>query len=582
MRGSRFAAAMTALSEAAYISVRIAASIDLMHERRLGGAFAVTIATLALSLALCVGVAFARPGDLDTSFSGDGKLTTSFTGSVDGANDVAIQADGKIVVVGTVDITDGFAIARYNTDGTLDTSADITPATNFSVDGVTTIGAVTEGTFAEALAVAIQPGDQKIVVAGGGYNNDFADESEDFALARLNTDGSLDTVGFGGGDGTLMTQFAPGPDGSSHNTDIAEAVAIQTDGDIVAAGTGDPTINMAENEEDFAVARYNSDGGLDGGFGGDGKVTTDIFSNDSTDLAHGLALLPGNKILVVGSAQKSLGAGLTLVQYEDDGDPDPTFDGNGIRTRNFTGVTDELHGVARQADGKLVTVGKSGDNFIVARFNANGSDDNSFDGNGYITTTFTPVSPTASSGATSRSRTAARSSPPAVPPMEWRRQLRGRALPRERSGRPQLRRPLLRRAGNRLRRRLRRRRGARDRLERQARRRRLRRPRLRRYPLPVRIRRARRLQRPRYDHQGPEEDDQAAPYVQAHIHRGRLAFQCRINGRNSSKPFFPCISPYKIQKLKLGPTRLEVRAIDKAGNKDPSPAFLKIKRIRRR
>jgi len=536
---------------------------------------AASVAGVALSF--WAAAALGLSGQLDTSFSGDGRVTTSFSSSVDTGQAMAIQADGKIVVVGSVDISDGFAIARYNTDGTLDTSSDITPGTNFSGDGVTTIGVATEGNFAEALAVAIQPTDQKIVVAGSGFNDDPGDGSEDFALARLNTNGSLDTTGFGGGDGTLMTQFAPGPDDTSYNNDRAEAVAVQTDGDIVAAGTGDPTINAAGNEEDFAVARYNSDGVLDSGFGGDGRVTTDIFG-DSTDLGHGLALLPGNKVLVVGSAQGTSSSALALTQYEEDGDPDPTFDDNGIRSRNFTGLVDELHAVVRQSDGKLVTVGRTGDLFLVARFNANGSDDNSFDGNGYVTTTFNSSSydqvwkgvGLASDGKILTAGQAFRAigyefavgrffANGAVD-RNWNPcsgatatdfggdsdGAEGMAI--DSSGR-------LVAAG-----------GA---------------------GLDFGVARyqttgTKECVPPNTTIQGPRRTRKRRPVYRLISTEAGSTFRCRINGRGTSKPFNPCSSPFKMPRLPLGPTRFEVKAIDKAGNADPSPAFLKIKRIPRR
>ena len=91
---------------------------------------------------------------------------------------------------------------------------------------------------------------------------------------------------------------------------------------------------------------------------------------------------------MVGSAQGNLGPGFALAQFEADGDPDLSFDGNGIRTRNFSGTVDGLYGVTVQGDGRIVTGGNVGDNFVVARWNVNGSDDNTFDENGYITTTF--------------------------------------------------------------------------------------------------------------------------------------------------------------------------------------------------
>jgi uncharacterized delta-60 repeat protein len=161
-------------------------------------------------------------GSLDTSFSGDGKQTTDFGGCCDGANGVALQDDGKIVVVGG----GGFALARYNPNGSLDTS--------FSGDGKQT----TSFTAVDvANGVTIQ-GDGKIVAVGRA--GDFG--VTDFALARYNPNGSLDTSF--SGDGRQTTDFG-GDDG-------ANGVAIQGDGKIVAAGVG-PGPN---GTNDFALARY--------------------------------------------------------------------------------------------------------------------------------------------------------------------------------------------------------------------------------------------------------------------------------------------------------------------------------------
>jgi uncharacterized delta-60 repeat protein len=137
---------------------------------------------------------------------------------------VAIQPNHKIVAAGFTGAGDDFALARYNLDGSLDTS--------FDGDGkVTTDFGGLDG----ALGVAIQP-DRKIVAAG--FTGD------DFSLARYNLDGSLDTSF--GGDGKVTTDFG--------GFDQAFEVAIQPNGSVVAAGfTGD----------DFALARYNRDGSLD-------------------------------------------------------------------------------------------------------------------------------------------------------------------------------------------------------------------------------------------------------------------------------------------------------------------------------
>jgi uncharacterized delta-60 repeat protein len=111
-----------------------------------------------------------REGDLDTSFSGDDKVTTTF-GGTDTAAALALQADGKIVVAGTSN--GNFALTRYRTTGGLDTS--------FSGDGRVTTNF---GGDDRAYAVALQS-DGKIVVAGTSNDN--------FALARYLSSGALDT-----------------------------------------------------------------------------------------------------------------------------------------------------------------------------------------------------------------------------------------------------------------------------------------------------------------------------------------------------------------------------------------------------
>jgi uncharacterized delta-60 repeat protein len=181
----------------------------------------------------------AAAGDLDLTFGSGGKVTTNFPGvvNVDNGHDVAIQSDGKIVVAGltltNISAAHDFALARYNTDGSLDSS--------FGVGGrVNTQIIAADFAFAQVNDVVIQ-GDGKIVAAGGALGfGTFAD----FALARYNTDGSLDTS-FGVG-GKVTTDF-------SGFGDEVFGAALQGDGKIVVAGTA-TSINS-----DFAVARYNGD-----------------------------------------------------------------------------------------------------------------------------------------------------------------------------------------------------------------------------------------------------------------------------------------------------------------------------------
>jgi len=199
----------------------------------------------AASVLALVGVvvpaAYAAAGDLDPTFGGDGTVTTSFVG-YDGISAVAVQADGKIVVAGYTGGND-FGVARLLGNGNLDTS--------FDGDGKVTIDF---GGYDGANAVAIQS-DDKIVVAG--YTSG---PSDDFAVARLLTNGALDTTF--DGDGKATVDFG-GYDGAS-------AVAVQSDGKIVAAGyTAGPA-------DDGAVARLLTTGTLDPTFSSDGKATVDF------------------------------------------------------------------------------------------------------------------------------------------------------------------------------------------------------------------------------------------------------------------------------------------------------------------
>ena len=198
------------------------------------------------------------------TFGTAGLVTTDFGGSVDRAFAMALQPDGKLVVVGDSDAS--FALARYNPNGSLDES--------FGAGGkvVTSFGGADQ-----ASAVILQP-DGKIVVAGQTDTG----LSIDFALARYMPDGSLD-AGFGSG-GRVTTNFVGNSD------DLGSAVALQPDGRIVVGGT---------SEDNFALARYTPEGVLDSSFGTEGKVTTNLGGED---LLHALALQPDGSIVAVGES----------------------------------------------------------------------------------------------------------------------------------------------------------------------------------------------------------------------------------------------------------------------------------------
>jgi uncharacterized delta-60 repeat protein len=295
-----------------------------------------------------------RPGSLDLTFDFDGKLTTSFGVSGQQANSVVLQPDGKIVVAGQHTVGDGdhFAVARYNPDGTLDTSFDSDGKVTKSVGGA--------GYYSYAYSAAIQP-DGKIVVAGTSAGR--------FALLRLNSDGSLDSSF--DGDGQVLTLVGSG--GGAYD------VAIQSDGKIVAAGYA-----YNGSDYDFALARYNLDGSLDSTFDSDGKLTTAFGSGH--DYARSLAIQSDDKIVVVGYAYNGTNNDFALARYNPDGSLDTTFDGDGQLLTPIGAGHDYAYSVALQSDGKIVAGGYSDNYFALARYNPNGSADSTFDGDGKLTT----------------------------------------------------------------------------------------------------------------------------------------------------------------------------------------------------
>jgi len=316
----------------------------------------------ALFLALGTTI-FAQPGNLDGDFDADGKVTTDFGTGDDLGQSVAIQPDGRIVVAGSASngTNKDFAVARYNTDGTLDNS--------FSVDGKVTAPFGTSDDIGQS--VAIQP-DGKILVAG--YSNNGTDN--DFAVARYNTDGTLDNSF--SVDGKATTAVGMGDD-------RGQSVALQPDGRIVVAGYAHNGV-----DQDFALARYNTDGTLDNSFSADGKVTTDFGMGH--DYGRSVAFQPDGKILVAGYANNGTDDDFALARYNTNGTLDSSFSADGKVTTPFG--TDDNYGtsVAIQLDGRVVVAGFSfigtDSDFALARYNVDGSLDNSFNVDGKVTTAF--------------------------------------------------------------------------------------------------------------------------------------------------------------------------------------------------
>lgn len=307
----------------------------------------------------------AAPGDLLTTFGALGKVTTALGTGSDAGNGVATQKDGKIVVAGQASNgnNNDFAVARYNVNGSLDDS--------FGTGGkvLTPIGTRED----VGAAVAIQS-DGKIVVVG--RSNNGADT--DFAVVRYTTAGSLDTTF--NGTGTVTTAIGTG-------NDLALGVTLQADGKIVVVGQ---TSNGANN--DFALVRYNSNGSLDTSFNGTGKVTTGVGTG--TDIAKSVVVQSDGKIIIVGQAQDSKPEfNFALARYNAHGSLDDSFGTGGTVMTPISEGRDEGFAVALQADGKILVTGyiiNSAGNyeFALARYNTNGSLDDSFGTGGSVTTAF--------------------------------------------------------------------------------------------------------------------------------------------------------------------------------------------------
>ena len=324
-----------------------------------------SLLSMILSLVF-VSVALAASGDLDTTFSSDGMTNTNFSAnSPDAVRAVAIQPNGRIVVVGYTgpSASSDFAIARYNQNGTLDTS--------FSGDGMQTTSFDASDV---AWAVAIQP-DGKILVSGFACAAAFSDCS--VALARYLPNGSLDTTFSGDGKQTAKI--------GTNKTQSVGGLAIQTDGKIVVAG-----LVVLNDSIDFAVFRFNSNGSFDATFSGDGKLSFG-FGTGRSDTAADLALQSDGKIVLGGRSSDSgnTSTNLAIARITSTGALDSTFSGDGRQMVSF-GSSTFANGntIAIDGNGKIVIGGskKAGavSVFVLARLTPTGALDTTFNSTGKV------------------------------------------------------------------------------------------------------------------------------------------------------------------------------------------------------
>ncbi|MBK9097422.1 MAG: T9SS type A sorting domain-containing protein [bacterium] len=306
---------------------------------------------------------FNTDGSLDTSFGNDGIVSTQVGSGYSSAWGIALQSDGKIVLIGNYEISSnnsGIALVRYNSDGNLDNS--------FGSNGVVTLD-ITSG-YDYANSIEIQSNDQKIVISG---------QTNGVMVARFNPNGSLDNTF--GTNGIVSTQV-----GTSCGSN---SMKIQNDGKIIVAGG----MMDSQGYQHFLTIRYNSDGSLDNTFGTGGIVTTTV----GTGFQWGWDLAIQNAKIVVGGIQQlSSAQEFVLIKYNSDGSIDNTFGASGVVHAMPLGISDYLRSISLQTDGKILAGGFSVIDSTGApinnpqigmslmRFESSGNLDNSFGNSGVV------------------------------------------------------------------------------------------------------------------------------------------------------------------------------------------------------
>ena len=371
------------------------------------------IVSIMIVLGISASISLAGPGDLDTTFGGTGKIRFGLKRGDDRATATAKQSDGKVIVVGSTPNGDtDFLVARYNTDGSLDatfgngglvmthfgrgedyaTGVAINPSngkivvvggcagenedvclaryntdgsldSNFGLGGKVVTPVTTS--WDKAKGVAIQP-DGKIVVVGDSRTTNT---SLDFLVLRYNANGALDN-GFGQSNSGKIVLNVVG-----NGDDTADAVIVQADGKIVVVGTGYPFTSPAF----LIVARFTSTGSADNTWGILGGISQFRFTDTGQHESRAVTIQPDGKVLMAGIADSKF----LLVRFTLTGFFDNSFNGNGIRMTSLGGTSDEARSVTVENNmiiaGGHATIGGRKNN-VIARYTMAGAPDQLFGG----------------------------------------------------------------------------------------------------------------------------------------------------------------------------------------------------------
>jgi uncharacterized delta-60 repeat protein len=310
--------------------------------RSLRGRVSIGVVLAMFALGANISPATADPGTVDVSFGADGALRTNLGGTYDWAYATAIQPDGKILAAGVSEAngTYDFALARYTS------TKDLDPTFGDHGFVLTDFGK----SYDWAYALALLP-NGKILVAGVSD----ASGSKDFALARYNSNGSLDRSF---GDGGKLVENS-----RSLTADIIRGMAIQPDGRIVVAGVSYHDVATLEPNGDFMVARYLADGQDDLTFGIGGVMTSD-FSDSSYDEPYAVVIQPDGRIVLGGYTNAGNGPGvlfgadqLALARYMPNGLLDPSFGRGGEVIFDGGSLDERILALALDPDGDLLAGG---------------------------------------------------------------------------------------------------------------------------------------------------------------------------------------------------------------------------------
>lgn len=303
-------------------------------------------------------------GTLDSSFGINGIVTTSLQNPIVNLFEIALQPDGKIIAVGFTAINESTTgtIIRYNEDGTIDT--------NFGTNGIASVS-LNPGLNA-LISVVVKP-DSSILVTGTTNLSKL-----DVLLMQFKPNGTLDTDF--NTNGIVTIDFG--------NSEYGTNLLLLPNNKILIVGTQEDANNF---NTDVFLIRLNSSGKIDSTFGNNGHL---IYNFGSDEYARNILLQPDGKIIIAFNSYDANYSNFNVLRCNQDGSLDSSFANNGIASTDFDNTVDEISEIALQSNGKIVAIGKSSndfsDNYTVAmlRYNNNGTLDSTFDTDGKLYTAF--------------------------------------------------------------------------------------------------------------------------------------------------------------------------------------------------